>query len=161
MVQTVSLPWMNNPCVTLHKSKERFWGEKIITNTPLTPTSDVLYPTPTGCLFSWLVSTTHQDAMALFWTVSYVMNSAEGTDGKQYHECPIVNKEKNTDNLYQSSDFNSEACKTQPSHLPWDHLHLYIRTTITVEWFFILLVIVLAVQPIWPFVDAVLSLYIY
>ncbi len=71
----------------------------------------------------------HQDAMALFWTVSYVMNSAEGTDGKQYHECPLVNKEgkmKNTDNLYQSSDFNGEACKTQPSHLPWDHLHLYL-----------------------------------
>ncbi len=69
----------------------------------------------------------HQDAMALFWTVSYVMNSAEGTDGKQYHDYPLVNKEgkrKNTDNLYQSSDFNSEACKTQPSHLPWDHLHL-------------------------------------
>ncbi len=28
--------------------------------------ADVLYPTPTGCLFSWLVSTTYQDAMALF-----------------------------------------------------------------------------------------------
>ncbi len=28
--------------------------------------SDVLFPTPTGCLFSWLVSTTYQDAMALF-----------------------------------------------------------------------------------------------
>ena len=39
----------------------------------------------------------------------------------------MVNKEgkrKKTDNLYQSSDFNSEACKPQPSHLPWDHLHL-------------------------------------
>ncbi len=35
--------------------------------------SDVHFPTPTGCLFSWLVSTTYQDAMALFWTVSHVM----------------------------------------------------------------------------------------
>ncbi len=26
---------------------------------------DVLYPTLPGCLFSWLVSTTYQDAMAL------------------------------------------------------------------------------------------------
>ncbi len=26
---------------------------------------DVHSPTPTGCLFSWLVSTTYQDAMAL------------------------------------------------------------------------------------------------
>ena len=40
---------------------------------------------------SWLVSTTYQDAMALFWTVSHVMTSTEGTDGKQYHECPLVN----------------------------------------------------------------------
>ncbi len=28
--------------------------------------SDVHYPTPIGCLFSWLVSTTYQDAMAFF-----------------------------------------------------------------------------------------------
>ncbi len=53
--------------------------------------TDVHYPTPTGCLFSWLVSTTYQDAMALSWTVSHVMNSIEGTDGKQCHECPLVN----------------------------------------------------------------------
>ncbi len=33
MNQTVSLPWMNNSYVTLHKSKETFWGKKIITNT--------------------------------------------------------------------------------------------------------------------------------
>ncbi len=56
--------------------------------------SDVLYPTLTGCLFSWLVSTTHQDAMALFWTVSHVMNSTEGTDGKQFHECPLYTKKE-------------------------------------------------------------------
>ena len=55
---------------------------------------DVHYPTPTGCLFSWLVSTTYQDAMAPFWTVSHVMNSTEGTDGKQCHECPLYTKKE-------------------------------------------------------------------
>ncbi len=46
---------------------------------------------PNGCLFSWVVSTTYQDAMALFWTVSHVMTSNEGTDGKQHHDCPLIN----------------------------------------------------------------------
>ena len=59
--------------------------------------TDVPDPTPTGCLFSWLVShvsTTYQDAMALFWTVSNVMTSYEGTDGKQCHECPLYTKKE-------------------------------------------------------------------
>ncbi len=31
---------------------------------------DVHYPTPTGCLFSWLVWTTHQDAIKMPWLSS-------------------------------------------------------------------------------------------
>ncbi len=54
--------------------------------------TDVPFPTPPGCLFSWLVSTTYQDALVLFWTVSLVMTSTEGTDGKQCHECPLCNR---------------------------------------------------------------------
>ncbi len=48
------------------------------------------------------------------------MTSTEGTDGKECHECPLYErrKSKNTDNLYQASDFNSEACKTQASIRP-------------------------------------------
>ncbi len=33
-------------------------------------------------------------------------------------------RRKNTDNLYQASDFNSETFKTQASMRPGDHLHL-------------------------------------
>ncbi len=33
-------------------------------------------------------------------------------------------RKKNTDNLYEASDFNGEACKTQASLRPGDHLHL-------------------------------------
>ncbi len=32
--------------------------------------TDVHYPTPTGCLFSWLVWTTHQDAIKMPWLSS-------------------------------------------------------------------------------------------
>ncbi len=38
----------------------------------------------------------------------------------------IEGKSKNTDNLYQASDFNGEACKTQASMRPGNHLHLII-----------------------------------
>ena len=63
--------------------------------------SDVLYPTPTGCLFSWLVSTTYQDDMALFWTVSHVMTSTEGTVGKQCHECPLYKQRRKKQKYWQ------------------------------------------------------------
>ncbi len=37
---------------------------------------------------------------------------------------------KNTDNLYQASDFNSEACKIQASMRPGDHLYLSRNMTL-------------------------------
>ncbi len=61
----------------------------------------------------------HQDAMALFWTVSYVMNSAEGTDGKQYHECPIVNKEGKILTTYTSPQ--TSTVKLVKPNLPTFH----------------------------------------
>ncbi len=63
---------------------EVVWINNTRSKTPLCLTS--LYH---QCLFSWLVSTTYQDAMALLWTVSHVMTSTEGTDWKQCHECPL------------------------------------------------------------------------
>ena len=39
------------------------WLYRIFFHSNLT---DILFPTPTGCSFSWVVSTTYQVAMALF-----------------------------------------------------------------------------------------------
>ncbi len=64
-------------------------------------------------------SSCHQDAMALFWTVSHVMNSAEGTDGKQYHECPIVNQEGKILTTYTSSQ--TSTVKLVKPNLPTFH----------------------------------------
>ncbi len=100
--------------------------------------SDVHYPTPTGCLFSWLVSTAYQDAMALSWTVSHVMNSTEGTDGKQCHKCPLVNMIQ-IGFLWLPIWSPMAGTTSHLAKLPGDHLHLYSLLyhcfNIVISWF--------------------------
>ncbi len=104
--------WIHLPWIKLSQIPQRHADEY----------SDVHFPTPTGCLFSWLVSTSYQDAMALFWPVSHVMTSTEGTNGKQYHECPLVI----LIGFQWLPIWSPKAGTTSlpPNHI-WDHLHLY------------------------------------
>ncbi len=51
--------------------------------------------------------------------VSYVMNSAEGTDGKQYHECPIANNEGKILTTYTSPQ--TSTVKLVKPNLPTFH----------------------------------------